>query len=69
MSPGTSIDVVRSHRRPYVIDDAHLGVNVYGGAEMVLDAIDRHPIAARVPQHIYRLLAADEIRGLDSRPS
>ena len=35
-----------------------------GGAEMVLDAIDRHPIAARVAQQIYRLLAADEIGGL-----
>ncbi len=63
VSPGTSIDVVRSHRRPDVIDDTHLGVNIYGGAEMVFDAIDGHPIAARGAQHVYGLLAADEIGG------
>src|ERR1700682_2377414 len=59
MAPGPAIEVVRSDGRPYVVDDADLGVHVNRCAVGVLDVIDGDAIGRRTEKHSHRLLPTD----------
>ena len=49
--PGPRVEVVAADRRPDVVDDAQLGVDVDGQALQVLDVEHLHPVPARLPHH------------------
>ena len=59
--PRPAVEVVRPHRRPDVVDDADLRVDVHRLPGDVLEPVDRHPVPARGPQAAHGTLASDGV--------
>jgi hypothetical protein len=47
VGPGPTIEIVRSNKRPDVVDHTHLGMDVDGRAILILEVVDAYPVAAR----------------------
>src|SRR5450756_352316 len=61
MSPGAPVEVARADRRPHVVDDEGLGVDVYRRAVVVLDPVDGYPVTAASVQNLERQVVPDNI--------
>ena len=60
--PATHVEVVAADRRPHVVDDADLGVDVHRRADAVLQVEHAHPVAAGAPDDVERVLPSDKVR-------
>ncbi len=60
VGPGAAVDVVGAHRGPDVVDDAGFGVDVDGGAAVVLQAVGGEPFSAGPVEQVQGLDAAQE---------